>query len=173
MSTILCTFTSSALRNAFEFGIARSHPGTYKLVFVRAYGMAVTRDLGDLDLSSPPSTSPPMSTAGRPLLWLEASNANKQEPRGLWAGSSHSMYEVLITAEPAVIAPTGRTKTVRSLKGISYEAYEVELLLDEETLTRWCYYCGDSELNYAGEKRMALLSGQGYQSTYRCSQVSA
>jgi hypothetical protein len=81
------------------------------------------------------------------------------------------MVRALLDAEPPVVQKTGRTRAT-AINGGDREAVEIELLVDEDDLSRCCYYCGALETTSdVRDGRMERLSGEGYESTYCCSQV--
>jgi hypothetical protein len=158
----MLSFTSPSLTaGSLEHALTRTRSGAYALIYARAYGMAASRIFSSLTTS--PSTA--FSASGRPLLWIDAEI--DADPRNL--GPAGGVPAALLAAEPAVVAKTGPTRPSGDGKR---EVVELELLLVEENLARCCYYCEAVETTSdVGEDRMVLLSGEGYQSTYCCSQV--
>jgi hypothetical protein len=170
----MVSFTSQGFtdRGGLEYGLARKSPNTYLLVYARAYGMAVCRYTAILNVSTPRSISSPalrLSTSGRPLIWIDADV--DRDPRNI--GPEGGMLKALLAAEPPVFRSTGRTRGMYMPEGGLRDAGEVELLLTEDELARACWYCGviEYEWRVSSNDRFVPCDGEGYQTTYMCSQV--
>ncbi|TBU30095.1 hypothetical protein BD311DRAFT_787404 [Dichomitus squalens] len=160
-------FTSPDIVNgSFVLAVARKSPGTYLVVLARAYGMAATHLYTVLNSSTPRSTVPPLSSAGRPLIWLDADL--DRHPAQL--GPPNGVLAALRAADSEIIRPTGRTQRMHAELGGERDAHEVELILDEDQLARCCWYCDALELDsdVRDNYRFPLCSGEGYTSTYMC-----
>ena len=94
------------VNGSFELAIARRSPGTYLIILARAYGMAATRVYTVLNTSTPPSTVPPLSSSGHPLIWLDA-DLDRRPPH---LGPPNGVLAALRAADSEVIRPTGRTQ---------------------------------------------------------------
>ena len=153
-------------KSGLELAIARKSPGTYLVIFARAYGMAETRVYAVLNVSTPRSTIPTFSASGRPLIWLDADLDRN-------FGAPGDVLVALKAADTQVIQPTGRTQRMHAKQGGEREAHEVELILDEDRLARCCWYCDALEVDtdVRDNDRFRLCSGEGYASTYMCHQV--
>lgn len=157
------------VNGSFELAIARRSPGTYLVILARAYGMAATRVYTVLNTSTPPSTVPPLSSSGHPLIWLDA-DLDRRPPH---LGPPDGVLAALRAADSEVIRPTGRTQRMNAKLGGERDAHEVELVLEEDQLARCCWYCDAFELDtdFRDNRRFLLCSGEGYESTYMCPQV--
>jgi hypothetical protein len=154
----------------FSYAISREK-NKYQLVFAAAYGMAPSREVAILNYTTPEDATRPLSANGRPLLWFDSDwdRYNKPDitaPRGI--------LSTVLTATPPVIVKTGRTQPMRGRDGEEREAVEVELLLGEDQLSHKCWNCGHYETDTdVQSERMARWLGEGGESLYCCTQVSA
>ncbi|KAM5540839.1 hypothetical protein V8D89_005483 [Ganoderma adspersum] len=164
----MLVFTSPDIaKSGLELAIARKNPGTYLVVFARAYGMASTRVYAVLNISTPRSTVPASSLSGRPLIWLDADLDRNFDTPG-------DVFAALKATDAQVIQPTGRTQRMHAKQGGEHDAHEVELILDEDQLARCCWYCDALEVDtdVRDNDRFRLCSGEGYTSTYICHQCA-
>jgi hypothetical protein len=167
----MLVFTSPDLaQGGLSYAIARKSPNTYLLVFARAYGMAASRIVAVLNASTPRSNRAPtlpVSSSGKPLLWLDA-DLDRQN-----LGLEGGMLKALLAAEPSVIVATGRTRGMYMAEGGLWETSEVEILLSEDELARVCWYCEaiETETDVKEGDRFVPCGGEGYETTYMCSQV--
>ncbi len=163
-------FTSpDVAKGDFELAIARKSPGTYLLILARAYGMAASRVYAVLNSSTPSSTIPASSAAGHPLIWVDTDL--DRDPRNL--GPPEGVLAALKAADVQVVQPTGRVQRMHAKEGGERDAYEVELMLDEDQFARCCWYCDalETDVDVRDNDRLQRCSGEGYTSTYMCSQV--
>jgi hypothetical protein len=156
-------FTMPAETSCLQFCISRKPPHTYRLMFARAYGMAVSREVLELNPSTPIDAPPALSPRGRPLVWIEEDGGHQSFRQGYAAALARADYPI--------VARTGRTRRVRRYSGGEVEAVEVEILLDEDQLSRGCRHCDDTELEHQPGPRPARVGGKGYASVYCCVQV--
>lgn len=162
----MLVFTSPALSNGgLEFSLARKHPNKYLAVYARAYGMAATREWSILNFTTPGSERLSSSPQNRPCIWLDTEL--DRDERNL--GPAGGMLAAMLAAEPPVVKATGRTKTIHAALGGEREAHEVEILVQEDDLARFCYYCGG--LQHATDI-FERCGGEGYTSIYWCPEVS-
>jgi hypothetical protein len=151
----------------------RKSPNTYRLVFARTYGNALpVIEIAILNPSTPLVNSAGFSPRGRPLVWIE-------EPFGT---SRHALdryhrrvVAALLDPDRAIVKKTGRTRRVWLRDEIESQLVEVEILLEEDQLSRGCRYCDRTELLYEDDgrrmARMVRCSGAGYDSVYCCRKV--
>ena len=153
-------------KGGLELAIARRSPGTFLIIFARAYGMAATREYAVLNTSTSRSTVPALSAAGHPLMWLDADLDRN-------FGASEGVFAALKTADAQIIQPTGRTQRIYAKQGGERDAHEVELILDEDQLARCCWCCDTLEVDTDVRDNDCFkhCSGEGYTSTYMCHQV--
>ena len=82
----------------------------------------------------------------------------------------HRLDKALPDAETQVIEDTGETKAMNAEERGERMAYLVEVLIPEDELARVCYYCNVIE-TADPEQRSTKISGEGYMSLHRCSEV--
>jgi hypothetical protein len=155
--------------SSLEYAIARKNPNTYVLVFARAYGMASSRYVAILNASTPDTPALPLSTSGKPLIWIDADI--DRDSRNLGPGGG--VITSLLAAETPVVRLTGRTRGMHMPEGGLRNVPEVELLLNADELAQICRDCGAIELESDAKegRRFQTVSGEGYIATYRCFQV--
>lgn len=162
----MLVFTSPALSNGgLEFSLARKHPNKYLAVYARAYGMAATREWSILNFTTPGSERLFSSPQNRPCIWLDTEL--DRDERNL--GPAGGMLAAMLAAEPPVVKATGRTKMIHAALGGEREAHEIEILVQEDDLARFCYYCGGLQHTTDIFER---CGGEGYTSIYWCPEVS-
>ncbi len=121
---LMLIFTSPDIaKGGLELAISRKSPGTYLLVFARAYGMADTRVYAILNTSTPRSIVLANSAAGHPLIWPD-SDLDRN------FGAPGDVLAALKASDTQVIQPAGRTQRMHAKQGGEREAHEVELILD-------------------------------------------
>jgi hypothetical protein len=169
----MLVFTSPDLaKGGISYAIARKSPNTYILAYARAYGMAASREVAILNAFTPRSNSAPtlpLSASGKPLIWIDTDL--DRDARNL--GPEGGVLKALLAAEPPVIQSTGRTRGMHMTEGGLRDAGEVELLLTEDELARVCWYCSaiETETDVKDNDRFRSCGGEGYETTYMCSQV--
>ncbi|THH17748.1 hypothetical protein EW146_g3132 [Bondarzewia mesenterica] len=151
-----------------DYAIARKDGNQYFLIFARRYGMAYTREVAYLNSTTHPSEVLAFSKEGRPCIWFDTElerDSRDLAPKG-------TVLPALLDAVPrAPIQRTGRMKAITAVEGGERETFEVEILLSEDDLAHCCYYCGDAESASDGNLRFERIGGEGYSSTYWCSNV--
>ncbi|KAK7683493.1 hypothetical protein QCA50_013327 [Cerrena zonata] len=162
-------FTSShnvLLGNVMDFSIARKDGSEFHLILSRSTGFTPTQQFARLNSTSPRFQPLTLSKEGRPCIWLDVDY--ERDPREF--ANQGAILEALLEAQPrAPIRLTGRKRTMSGVGG-EREAVEVEVMLEEDELARCCYYCGSPENDWDGDNRFRRLTGEGYESTYRCLQ---
>lgn len=165
---VLVFTTPAYCQGGLEFAIARKappNPHQYMLVFSRAYGMAASSKVAILNCSTTARAidAPKLSPAGRPLIWLDSDMDRSPWNIGPPGGD---MLTALLEANPPVIRATGRTRMMIAQPGGAKNAHEVELLLEEDQLSRMCRYCGGTEL--AEADRFMRCGGDDARPEYMC-----
>lgn len=157
----------------FEHAITRKNGNQYSLVLSKPSGFIYNREISRLNVSTPPSTTAlPLSSEGRPLIWLDCST-----DRG-YRGIPNGALAALLAADPRPpVRLTGRTQRMAPPAGADLESderevQEVELLLTEDELLHSCYYCGALEIHERDAAKFTHVGGKGYSSTYACEEVS-
>jgi hypothetical protein len=155
-------FTLPDATRGLQYCFSRQPSNIYRLMYARAYGMADGRQVAVLNPSTPTDAPFAPSPKGRPLVWIEE--------------DGHPCFRLgivtaLLGADRPIVARTGRTRRVRTKYGEELESIEVEILLDEDQLSRGCRHCDDTELVYDPYDRLERVGGEGYASMYCCSQV--
>lgn len=158
-------FLADALYGTTPFALARAsdqNPNQYAIVFMDAYGMAVSRYLNFLNPRTSQREKLGKSDDGRPLLWIDPSweSTSSKEPG--------STLTALVTSDNPPVRLTGRTRRAEG----GHEVHEVELLLAEDQLARVCSYCGQMEGgSWSTTERFERYEGEGYDSLYWCARV--
>ena len=165
---VLVFTTPAYCQGGLEFAIARKappNPHQYMIVFSRAYGMAASSKVATLNCSTTARAidEPKLSSEGRPLLWLDSDMDHSS-----WSISPPGIdtLSALLHATPPVIRATGRTRMMIAQPGGAKDAREVELLLEEDELSRMCRYCGCTEL--AEAHRFRRCGGDDVRPEYVC-----
>ena len=150
---------------SLTFILNRRQSNQYRLLFGRAYGMAVTREWAILNSTTPDTDPLVLSAENRPCIWVDSDMERCPRPFGGRTISS------LVTCDPPVFKVTGRTKQMYAEEGGWREAHEVEILLKEEEIAHSCYCCGKTE--YPKEDVFENCGGENYTSIYWCLSVSS
>ena len=163
--------------NRLEFSIARRDGSEFQLILSRSTGFLPSQEFAKLNSSTARFQPLTFSKEGNPTIWLDVDY--ERDPRGFT--DPGSILGAMLEAEPRVpVRLTGRKKIVKGdgegkktgWAQDEREIVEVELLLEEDELARCCYYCGSPENDWdRNTGRFECLSGQGYESTYRCFRV--
>jgi hypothetical protein len=148
-----------------ECCLSRQPPHTYRVMFARAYGMATWRQHAVLNPSTPANAPQALSPRERPLVWIE-------DDHDICFGRSIVTALAGEDGQLPFVARTGRTRKLRRKECREIELVEVEILLDEDQLSRGCRHCETTEL-YRGEQSIERVGEDGYESVYCCSQVSS
>lgn len=161
------------VRGHLDHAITRKNGNQYSLVLSKPSGFIYDREISRLNVSTSPSTTPlPLSSEGRPLIWMDCST-----DRG-YRGIPNGALTALLAADPRPpIKLTGRIQRMSPPASVDLEdderdVQEVELLLSEDELLHSCYYCSALEIHERDAAKFAHVGGKGYSSTYGCEDVS-
>jgi hypothetical protein len=161
----MAVFTLPSVLQGALYCLNRQPPDTYRLMFAQAY-----IEVAILNPSTPIVNSVALSPRGRPLVWIEeAFGTSRHHSLDQY---HHRAVPALLDPDRAIVKKTGRTRRVYLRDGIEIQLVEVEILLEEDQLSRSCRYCDRTELLYEyGDERMVRCSGEGYDSVYCCRKV--
>jgi hypothetical protein len=160
----MAIFTLPSVLQGALYCLNRQPPDTYRLMFAQAY-----IEVAILNPSTPIVNSAAFSPRGRPLVWIEEAFGTSRHTLDQY---HRRAVAALLDPDRAIVKKTGRTRRVWLRNEIESQLVEVEILLEEDQLSRGCRYCDRTELLYEyGDQRMVRCSGEGYDSVYSCRKV--